>query len=111
MKISGLCVSLICSPTVAKGSRTGVREFSANNNVVLIVGAHHISRRKADRISPTACGTAHPEYWLCVHTTNGEVWCVQDVFTPERVADSLDGKKVVAISAGAAHSLAVVAVG
>ena len=34
----------------------------------------------------------------------------QDVFAPEPVKDALDGKKVVAIAAGAAHSIAIVAV-
>ena len=33
----------------------------------------------------------------------------QDVLVPERVMGALEGKKVVAIAAGASHSLAVVA--
>jgi len=42
------------------------------------------------------------------HSNNGRA---QDVFMPERVVDDLEGKRVVAIAAGAAHSLAVVSSG
>jgi alpha-tubulin suppressor-like RCC1 family protein len=50
----------------------------------------------------------------CVHGQLG-LTCkygdkAEDVFVPERVTGALEGQKVVAIAAGASHSLAVVAV-
>jgi len=83
----------------------------------------HAQVGKRLRVKSVAAGTWHSlilaennavySFGRCQHGQLG-VRChygdrTQDVFIPERVSDILD-KKVVAIAAGAAHSIAVVEV-